>query len=87
MRMTAIVPIFVRAKVAPKGPPTPTGDVSVKLLYFAWVRERIGKPEEDLEPPAGIRTIADLMGKKKDEVMPPIKQDWRNSLNWFTANA
>jgi molybdopterin synthase sulfur carrier subunit len=33
----------------------------VKLLYFAWVRERIGKPDEDVELPAGIATVADLM--------------------------
>jgi molybdopterin synthase sulfur carrier subunit len=35
--------------------------VSVKLLYFAWVRERIGKGEEVVEPPSGIATVADLM--------------------------
>src|SRR5712691_4386938 len=35
--------------------------VSVKLLYFAWVRERVGKPEEDIEPPTEIATVADLM--------------------------
>jgi molybdopterin synthase sulfur carrier subunit len=33
----------------------------VKLRYFAWVRERIGKPEEEIELPAGILTIADLL--------------------------
>ena len=33
----------------------------MKLLYFAWVRERVGKPEEELEPPAAIATVADLM--------------------------
>ena len=33
----------------------------MKLRYFAWVRERIGKPEEEIEPPPGIATIADLM--------------------------
>jgi molybdopterin synthase sulfur carrier subunit len=33
----------------------------VKLLYFAWVRERIGKPAEEVELPAGIATIADLV--------------------------
>jgi molybdopterin synthase sulfur carrier subunit len=33
----------------------------VKLLYFAWVRERIGKADEDVTPPAGVVTIADLM--------------------------
>jgi sulfur-carrier protein len=36
--------------------------VSVKLLYFAWVRERIGKGEEVVEPPSGVSTVADLMG-------------------------
>ena len=35
--------------------------MSVKLLYFAWVRERVGKPEEDIEVPAGIATVADLI--------------------------
>jgi molybdopterin synthase sulfur carrier subunit len=35
--------------------------VSVKLLYFAWVRERLGKGEEVVEPPAEIATVADLM--------------------------
>ena len=33
----------------------------MKLRYFAWVRERIGKPEEDIDPPPGIATVADLM--------------------------
>jgi molybdopterin synthase sulfur carrier subunit len=35
--------------------------MSVKLLYFAWVRERIGRGEEIVEPPAGVTTVADLM--------------------------
>jgi molybdopterin synthase sulfur carrier subunit len=35
--------------------------MSVRLLYFAWVRERIGKPAEDIEPPPGIATVADLV--------------------------
>jgi molybdopterin synthase sulfur carrier subunit len=33
-----------------------------KILYFAWVRERVGKPEEDLELPAGVTTVGELMG-------------------------
>ena len=33
----------------------------MKLLYFAWVRERIGKGEEVVEPPPGVSTVADLM--------------------------
>jgi sulfur-carrier protein len=36
--------------------------MSMKLLYFAWVRERIGKGEEVVEPPAQVATVADLMG-------------------------
>jgi molybdopterin synthase sulfur carrier subunit len=33
-----------------------------KILYFAWVRERVGKPEEELEVPASVTTVGDLMG-------------------------
>jgi sulfur-carrier protein len=33
----------------------------VKLVYFAWVRERIGKTEEEIAPPAEVATIADLI--------------------------
>ncbi len=29
--------------------------MTTKLIYFAWVRERIGKPEEDVELPAEHR--------------------------------
>jgi molybdopterin synthase sulfur carrier subunit len=35
--------------------------MNVKLLYFAWVRERVGKGEEVVEPPAGVATVAELM--------------------------
>jgi sulfur-carrier protein len=33
----------------------------VKVRYFAWVRERVGLAEEDIDPPLGIATIADLV--------------------------
>jgi molybdopterin synthase sulfur carrier subunit len=33
----------------------------VKIRYFAWVRERIGKSEEELDPPAGVATVNDLI--------------------------
>jgi sulfur-carrier protein len=36
--------------------------VSVKIVYFAWVRERIGKTEETVDPPADVITVADLAG-------------------------
>jgi molybdopterin synthase sulfur carrier subunit len=34
----------------------------MKLKYFAWVRERVGKAEETIVPPADVRTIGELMG-------------------------
>ncbi len=33
----------------------------VKLRYFAWLRERIGKPDEDVTIPQGVATVAELM--------------------------
>ena len=42
----------------------------MKVLYFAWVRERIGKTEEVVEPPAAVRTVGDLvawLSKRGDE--------------------
>jgi sulfur-carrier protein len=34
----------------------------MKALYFAWVRERVGKAEEEIAPPENIKTVAELMG-------------------------
>ena len=33
----------------------------MKVLYFAWVRERIGKGEEIVEPPSTVATVTDLI--------------------------
>lgn len=33
----------------------------MKLVYFAWVRERIGRAEEELTPPASVATVGDLL--------------------------
>lgn len=33
----------------------------VKLVYFAWVRERIGKSEDNLDLPPSVVTIGDLL--------------------------
>ena len=35
--------------------------MTVKVLYFAWVRERVGKAEEEIDPPAGVATVSDLI--------------------------
>ncbi len=41
----------------------------MKLLYFAWVRERVGKAEEQIDPPADVATVGELMAwlARRDE--------------------
>ena len=34
----------------------------MKIVYFAWVRERIGKAEEELAPPRSVATVGELIG-------------------------
>jgi molybdopterin synthase sulfur carrier subunit len=36
--------------------------MQVKLVYFAWVRERVGKAAEDIEVPDEVGTVAELVG-------------------------
>ena len=33
----------------------------MKILYFAWVRERTGIGEEDVDVPPGVATVGELM--------------------------
>jgi sulfur-carrier protein len=33
----------------------------VKILYFAWLRARIGVAEEELAPPSEVRDVAGLL--------------------------
>lgn len=33
----------------------------LKILYFAWVREKTGRASEDVVVPPGIETIGDLV--------------------------
>jgi sulfur-carrier protein len=35
--------------------------MTVRLLYFAWVREKLGRSEESVALPPGVTTIAELM--------------------------
>ena len=35
--------------------------MSVKILYFAWVREKTGKAEEIVDLPDRVKTVADLV--------------------------
>ena len=38
----------------------------LKLVYFAWVRERVGRPEEVTDVPGHVTTIGDLVRWLKD---------------------
>jgi molybdopterin synthase sulfur carrier subunit len=33
----------------------------VTLVYFAWVRQKIGVAQETIEPPPGVETVGDLI--------------------------
>ncbi len=44
----------------------------MEVLYFAWVRERIGLPKETLE--TGAATVADLVEELRARVRPRISQ-------------
>ena len=35
--------------------------MKVKLLYFAWVREKAGLSEENVDLPPEVRTVADVI--------------------------
>ena len=35
--------------------------MQLKLVYFAWVRERVGRPEEVAEVPPDVATVSDLV--------------------------
>ncbi len=34
----------------------------MRIVYFAWVRERIGKGEEEVDLPSDVQTVRDLLG-------------------------
>jgi molybdopterin synthase sulfur carrier subunit len=38
----------------------------VKVLYFAGLRTRIGRGEEDVDPPAEVHTVGELMQWLRD---------------------
>ena len=35
--------------------------MAIEMLYFAWVRERIGKGSERIDPPTSIATVDQLI--------------------------
>lgn len=34
---------------------------NVRIVYFAWVREKVGRASEDISLPHGVATVAELM--------------------------
>jgi molybdopterin synthase sulfur carrier subunit len=39
----------------------------MKILYFAWVREAVGKSQEDLLMPEGVNTVQGLVTWLKEQ--------------------
>jgi poly-beta-1,6 N-acetyl-D-glucosamine synthase len=69
-------------------------DASIILLHDAGGKTR--QPTVDALPRiidyfkkrgCKFTTVADLMGKTRDDVMPPVKRSWVNSLNFFVAES
>ena len=52
----------------------------VKLVYFAWVRERIGLAEERIALPATVRSVADLL-----EWLPSRGENYAQALQHAEA--
>ena len=47
----------------------------MKVLYFAWVRERIGLEAEEIDLPQGVATVAELaafLGAREIAFFPPM---------------
>ena len=38
----------------------------MKVRYFAWLRERLNRGEEDIDPPAEVITVGDLIQWLRD---------------------
>jgi len=39
----------------------PSEQKPIRIVYFAWVREKVGRAEESVSPPSGVDTIASLV--------------------------
>jgi molybdopterin synthase sulfur carrier subunit len=44
--------------------------MTISMLYFAWVRERIGTGEEQVDPPEAVRNVADLIDWLAQQSVP-----------------
>lgn len=48
----------------------------MKVLYFAWLRERLNRGEEEVSPPDSVVTVGDLIGwlRSRDDVADAAMQ-------------
>ncbi|MGH6762756.1 MAG: molybdopterin converting factor subunit 1 [Phyllobacterium sp.] len=51
--------------------------MTTKLVYFAWVRERIGKSEEHIVLPSSVLTVADLLAYLKS-----LGEEYENAFQY-----
>jgi molybdopterin converting factor, subunit 1, non-archaeal len=51
--------------------------MKVNLVYFAWVRERIGKGEEEIDLPENVVTVRDLL-----EHLKGLGEEYENALQY-----
>jgi molybdopterin synthase sulfur carrier subunit len=51
----------------------------MRILYFAWVRQRVGHGEETVDPPSHVTTVAQLIEwlKTRDETYANAFADLR----------
>ena len=63
----------------------------MKILYFSWIKDKIGKTHEDIKIKDNIKTIGDLIAylKKSNESYEEVFKDTSSikvSINMETAN-
>ena len=63
----------------------------MKILYFSWIKDKIGKTHEDIDIRDNIKTIEDLIAflKKSNESYEEVFKDISSikvSINMETAN-
>ena len=63
----------------------------MKILYFSWIKDKIGKTHEDIEIKDNIKTINDLIAylKKSNETYEEVFKDTSSikvSINMETAD-
>jgi sulfur-carrier protein len=51
--------------------------MKTRLVYFAWVRERIGKAEEEITLPDSVVTVRDLLDHLKT-----LGEEYENALQF-----